>query len=62
MVAEFVRYPQVLINVPVASSRPFKDVERIVAERNSVEAELAGKAASGFAIRAPKTRPSDDRR
>ena len=39
----FTRYPQVLVNVPVAEKRPFEEVAEIAEESRRVEQELAGR-------------------
>lgn len=38
----FIKYPQILLNVPVRSKRPFEDVPEVVEAAKVVEAELSG--------------------
>ncbi|HRJ88502.1 MAG TPA: hypothetical protein PLX39_07395 [Pyrinomonadaceae bacterium] len=39
----FVRYPQILVNVPVRDKQPFDEVEAIMNASNEIERELEGK-------------------
>lgn len=39
----FVRYPQILVNVPVRDKQPFDEVEAIMNASNEIEMELEGK-------------------